>query len=149
MTPMSGKSSAADSIRALGARVTPMRRRVLELLRSSPEMLTHQEIAGHLGADVPVDRVTLYRVLDWLVEHELAHRTIDEARVFRYAAAGGASGHGEHPHFRCDTCGGVFCLDTMPLAVPHLPRGFRSSHVEVSIHGECSRCAPAAVREGR
>lgn len=136
--------TAAEAIRALGARITPVRLRVLELLQGTPAMLTHQEVAARLGSEAPVDRVTLYRVLDWLVDHDLAHRTIDATRTFRYAAGAEPAGHEAHPHFRCDTCGGVYCLEAVPLWHPPLPSGFRPSQVEVNIRGECDRCAPLA-----
>lgn len=57
---------AALLIRRTGARATPARVRVLRLLRSAPTALTHHEIEQALG-DLALDRVTLYRVLDWLV----------------------------------------------------------------------------------
>ena len=62
--------------------------------------------------DLPVsgfDRVTLYRVLEWLVDNGLAHRVTDAQRVFRFSAADDtAKGHASHAHFRCEVCARVF-----------------------------------------
>ena len=82
----SGLQAVADQIRSSGARATPARIRVLRLLREAPTPLSHAEIELRLG-DMALDRVTLYRVLDWLVESALAHRNTDAYRVFRFSAA--------------------------------------------------------------
>ena len=58
-------------IRRTGARATPARVRVLQLLRVAPAALTRHEIEQAL-ADQALDRVTLYRVLEWLVESGFA-----------------------------------------------------------------------------
>ena len=67
----------ADRIRSAGARATPARIRVLALLTSAPVPLSHHDIEAALG-DASLDRVTLYRVLDWLVASGLAVKRADE-----------------------------------------------------------------------
>lgn len=130
--------TAALLIRRTGARATPARVRVLRLLRMVPAALTHHEIEQAIG-DLPVDRVTLYRVLDWLVESGLAHRNADAQRVFRFSAAA-IGEHSAHTHFRCENCGRVFCLDAAPPAPPSLPEGFSLSHLELDLRGRCAGC---------
>ena len=86
--------------------------------------------------------MTLYRVLDWLVENGLAHRNTDASRVFRFSAAA-AGEHTTHVHFRCEECGGVFCLDAaLPLA-PVLPAGFTLSRMDFDLRGRCAGCSKA------
>ena len=65
--PPRGVDAVAEQIRRTGARATPARIRVLQLLRDAPAALTHNEIESALGA-LAIDRVTLYRVLDWLAD---------------------------------------------------------------------------------
>ncbi|MCL2656654.1 MAG: transcriptional repressor [Betaproteobacteria bacterium] len=128
-------------LRARGARVTPARLRVLALLRASERGLSHHDIEQALTDGAPVDRVTLYRVLDWLVEQGLAHKVADEQRVFRFSAAARDDvPHGAHAHFVCDDCNKVFCLDDLPPATPRLPTGFASTQIEFAIHGHCAHC---------
>ncbi len=129
---------AALLIRRTGARATPARVRVLRLLRSAPTALTHREIEQALG-DLALDRVTLYRVLDWLVASGLAHRNADTQRTFRFSAAS-SSEHAAHTHFRCDGCGRVFCLDAAPPPPPSLPEGFSMSRIELDLRGRCAQC---------
>ena len=129
----------AEHIRLTGARATPARIRVLQLLRSAPTALTHTEIELALGASA-LDRVTLYRVLDWLVDSGLAHKNTDVQRVFRFSAAA-AGEHMTHIHFRCEHCGGVFCLDAAPPAAPVIPAGFSLTRMDFDLRGRCANCA--------
>ena len=92
-----------------------------------------------------IDRVTLYRVLEWLTEQGLAHRHAGEDRVWRFAAAPAAE-RGDapavpHAHFECSECGKIVCLETLPLPAIPVPAGFRRREVEVTVKGSCAACA--------
>ena len=78
---------ARAALRATGERVTPARLRVYAALLDSAQALSHHELESALGTVEPVDRVTLYRVLDWLVEQGLAHRVAGIDRVWRFSTA--------------------------------------------------------------
>jgi len=135
-----------ECIRALGARVTPARVAVLRLLQQAERALSHRDVEEALHA--AFDRVTLYRVLDWLVDSGLAHRVTDADRVFRFSPVTTAGVvHDKHAHFRCEACGKVFCLDDVPLPVPHLPAGFSGKSVEYSISGQCAACDHTKKKE--
>lgn len=88
------------------------------------------------------DRVTIYRVLEWLVAHGLAHRIAGDDRVWRFNAAD--EGHaGRHAHFKCNDCGEVICLEATAAArqIP-LPPGYRSQEIELTVKGLCADCMP-------
>jgi len=134
---MSERAQAA--LRATGERITPARLRVFEALLGAGRALSHHEIEAALAPDAAVDRVTLYRVLDWLVEQGLAHRVAGIDRTWRFGVAREA--HAGHAHFQCNRCGKVVCLaGTAARRVP-LPRGFRSETVELTVKGLCAECA--------
>ncbi len=130
--------SVALLIRRTGARATPARVRVLQLLQAAPAAMTRQAIEQSLS-DRALDRVTLYRVLDWLVDSGLAHRNADAQRVFRFSAVA-AGEHATHTHFRCEDCGRVFCLDAAAPAAPRLPEGFSLARIELDLRGRCAEC---------
>ncbi len=146
-----GMKTSADSrlstmeaaIRATGARVTSSRVRVLGLLQAAGEPLSHGDIAELLNKHAlpNIDRVTLYRILDWFASVGLAHKAADSRGVFRFSAANPDGKHTHHAHLRCTGCGGVFCLDLPPPSPPKLPRGFRLSGIALDIRGECPSCA--------
>ncbi|KAF7597894.1 MAG: hypothetical protein CGU29_16290 [Candidatus Dactylopiibacterium carminicum] len=135
-------NSSATRIHTLGARATPARIAVLDLLLLADHALSHHEVETALAAH-GFDRVTLYRVLDWLVETGLAHRITENDRVFRFNASHMERNHPAHAHFRCEGCGRVFCLDSAPVATPSLPPGFIGHQADLRISGKCSDCAKA------
>jgi Fur family ferric uptake transcriptional regulator len=130
-------------IRETGARLTMARVQILKILLNAGRALTHNEIEDKLGRNYPIDRVTVYRVLDWLTESGLAHKITDADRVWRFNAAGDRHG-GEHAHFTCTCCARTICLDEVPAAKsPKLPTGYRSQHVDVTVRGLCEECSRA------
>jgi Fur family ferric uptake transcriptional regulator len=132
--------AAERAIRAAGERLTAPRAAVLETLLAARQALTHHEIEQALAPRLAVDRVTVYRVLDWLVALGLAHRLAGEDRTWRFLASQG-EGHAAHAHFMCSRCGRTVCLDevAVPPAVK-VPRGFEPSHVELNVKGVCAAC---------
>ncbi|MEX0958984.1 MAG: Fur family transcriptional regulator [Burkholderiales bacterium] len=134
---------AESLIRGTGARLTMARVQILKILLDAGRALSHNEVEDKLGRSYPIDRVTVYRVLDWLTESGLAHRITDSDRVWRFNAERG--GHsGEHPHFTCTCCANTICLEETPAAkTPKLPTGYRSQHVDVTVRGLCDECARA------
>lgn len=130
-------SETNDLLRAAGVKVTPGRVRVLEVLLAATQPMSHAGIEALLP---DADRVTLYRVLDSLVNCGLALKAVDPRGVFRFSASRVKQEHGDHSHFRCTGCGGMFCLKVAPPPPPRLPRGFRLGAVELDISGTCLSC---------
>lgn len=130
---------AAARVRQTGDRVTSARVRVLAALLKRGEAVSHHELERLLAPEA-IDRVTLYRVLDWLVERGLAHRISGADRAWRFVAADRR--HDTHAHFHCNRCGKVSCLEDVKSArVPAaMPRGFRVESVEVTVKGVCASC---------
>ena len=136
------KPDIEGAIRAAGGRATPARALILEMLRSAAYPMSHSEVEVMLSRErQAVDRVTIYRVLDWLAEAGLAHKAADGHGVFRFSSADPGGEHARHAHLRCTGCGGTFCLDMPSPQQPRLPRGFRFGGMALDIHGECPRCA--------
>ena len=142
-THSSRATQAVALIRQSGSRLTSSRSAVLSLLLGADHAMTHQEITDALSAALPVDRVTIYRVLDWLVEQGLAHRIARDDRVWRFSVSREphARTDHQHAHFACKQCGQTFCLDSVPAKVAvKLPAGYQSEAVELTIRGVCEHC---------
>jgi Fur family ferric uptake transcriptional regulator len=140
--PPNPASQAAALLLATGARQTRARIEVLAALLRAGEALTHNEVERRLHRGHDVDRVTLYRVLEWLTEQGLAHKVSGGDRVWRFSAAGHARAPaGGHAHFECSSCGKVICLDKARLPSIPLPAGYRRRDIEVTIKGSCDQCA--------
>lgn len=140
---------AESLVRRTGARVTRQRVEVLAVLLAAPRALTHHEVEKRASRGPGIDRVTVYRVLEWLTAHSLAHRIAGEDRVWRFNAADGEHAQ-RHAHFKCNDCGEVICLDKSVAArgIP-LPSGYRSQEIELTVKGLCALCVPTQAGRHR
>jgi Fur family transcriptional regulator, ferric uptake regulator len=78
-------TGAAESIiRATGDRLTRPRVLVLTYLMSLSRAASHADVLAALSAHKAMDRVTVYRVLEWLVDVGVAHRISGDDRVWRF-----------------------------------------------------------------
>ncbi|WP_028453898.1 Fur family transcriptional regulator [Chitinilyticum litopenaei] len=124
-------------VAAVAGRTTAMRVNVLAILLATPHPLSHLDVLAALGEGV--DRVTVYRVLDWLTDAGLAHKLAGDDRVWRFAAAHSTPHH--HAHFHCQHCGRFYCLDQISTELPVvLPSGFVAEQIEITIKGACADC---------
>ena len=140
--------STANALLAnLPGRRTRGRTHILAALIEARRALNHAEIESLLPADVALDRVTLYRVLDWLAEHRLVHRVSGADRAVRFAFSGNTASVQSkaemHAHFQCDSCARVVCLEALPTHLPKLNNGFHARKADVLVHGQCDQCAQA------
>ncbi|MEO8040421.1 MAG: transcriptional repressor [Betaproteobacteria bacterium] len=133
---------AEELIRNTAARVTNARIEILATLLKAEGALSHGEIEGRLSQASGIDRVTVYRVLDWLTTQSLAHKISGDDRVWRFNAAPATNEH-NHAHFKCTCCQNVICLDDLGSGyTPVLPAGFTPQSVDLTIKGLCAECSP-------
>ncbi len=135
--------TAEEMIRTTGERVTNARIEILATLLKAEGALTHGEIEARLAQASGIDRVTVYRVLDWLTEQKLAHKISGDDRVWRFNVAAAGHEH-KHAHFKCNCCSRVICLDDLGRGwTPALPAGFTPQEIDLTIKGLCAECSPA------
>ncbi|MCU1457043.1 MAG: ferric uptake regulator, Fur family [Actinomycetia bacterium] len=132
-----------DEIRGRGARITPVRRAVLNVLAETHEHLNAEEIAGLVQADHPDVHVsTIYRNLDALeqlgvVEHtHLGH----QPAVYHVGE--------HHQHLVCEVCGRVI---DVPITILDQLADTTRAHYGFVLHpghfalmGRCAEHAPSA-----
>jgi len=122
-----------------GLAATAKRLLVVQALAEAARPVTPQELLEPLGDRM--NRVTLYRILDLLVERRVATRHNAGERAFRYCLHGGPAGHA---HFTCSRCGHTECLDSHALDVglaellARLP--MRIDSAEIRFGGICQEC---------
>ena len=75
---------AEEMICHTGDRVTSARVRVLGILLAEKQAISHHEIVERIGKKNSLDRVTLYRTLEWLDKKGLAHKVISGDRKWRF-----------------------------------------------------------------
>jgi Fur family transcriptional regulator, zinc uptake regulator len=135
-------ASAGRVCAETGARLTPLRRRALELIWSSHRAVKAYELLEGLGG---VGRrampPTVYRALDFLMQHGLVHR-IDSLNAFVGCACPGER-HAAHLLI-CNGCGTV--EEMAGSAIGQAIRaaageaGFKVTRETVEVQGRCAQC---------
>lgn len=129
--------------RANGARLTPIRRRVLEAMYATHRPLGAYELAEVLApAGERLAPITVYRALEFLIEQGLARRlTTKNAYV---ASLSGGDPREVVALLICDDCGGVdeATAQTLTDDVANLlsDEGFRPTAKVLEITGQCTHC---------
>jgi Fur family ferric uptake transcriptional regulator len=122
---------------------TPHRLHVLEIIGDNSSPLAAQEIFETLRRTQDVNRVTVYRILELLVERKLVDRISTGHRAFHYGLAPNAH-HSRHAHFHCTECGSIECLNPegLHLDMESLERTFPGliEKAEVRLDGLCKNC---------
>jgi Fur family ferric uptake transcriptional regulator len=125
---------------------TPKRLQVLEVIGSNNSPLSAQQIFDTLSRTANINRVTVYRILDLLVDRGLVDRISGGGRSFVYGLAPNDN-HPAHPHFYCRYCGSLECLNPESLNVDmqSMQRTFPGiiENVEVRVDGVCKNCLRA------
>lgn len=130
-------------LKSVGLEATDNRMHVLEVIGSNGYPLSAADIYNTLDRTYRINRVTVYRILDLLVNHDLVDRISTGGRAFYYGMAPNENHH-PHPHFYCKRCGQMDCLTPESLHVDtgSLRKTFpgRIDKVEVRVDGICKNC---------
>ncbi len=125
-----------------GARLTPLRKRVLELIWDSHEAIKAYELLESLGAlGESTKPPTVYRALEFLLEQGLIHRIESENAYV-------GCRHPEEAHdyqlLICDGCRHVEEVEVPGVGAALKDQasqlGFRVHQKTVEIHGLCAQC---------
>lgn len=122
-------------------RNTAARSAILELINDSSVALSQPAIQNKLNG--LCDRVTIYRVLDRLLDDGLIHKIVNVNGVVNYAACSSCNHNHEHDHehihFSCRICSELTCLDQV-IPSFSLPEGFQAEETFFTISGICKNC---------
>ena len=122
------------------ARNTAAKTAILELISHSEMALSHSEIQSSL--DGLCDRVTIYRVLDRLLEEELIHKVVNIDGGVKYASCHSCTTvhNHNHIHFSCQQCKSVTCIEDVQPSFK-LPKKYKISEVNFMVSGLCPQCS--------
>lgn len=134
-------------LNASNLKASDNRLRVLEVVGNNKYPLSAEDIFKTLERGEAINRVTVYRILDLLVDHGILERLSTGGRAFYYGLAPNDY-HQPHPHFYCKRCGQMDCLDPEILSVDDTPlwKTFpgQIDKVEVRVDGICKNCLKSA-----
>ncbi|MEL8055257.1 MAG: Fur family transcriptional regulator [Pseudomonadota bacterium] len=133
---------AAEIAERKGQKLTPIRRKVLQLLLDSHGPAKAYDLLANLDGEGAPKPPTIYRALDFLQEVGLAHK-IESMNA--YVACGHASHNHSAVFLICDECGGAEELhtDAMSSALHSETdaAGFTVSKAVIEARGTCRDCA--------
>lgn len=126
-----------------GLEPTLNRVHVMEVIGGNNAPLTAAEVFHTVERTQPINRVTVYRILDILVENNLVERISTGGRAAHYGMAPNEH-HAPHPHFYCTSCGLLDCLSPESLSInsENLQKTFPGEvgRIEIRVEGICKRC---------
>ena len=137
---------AADAIcTEAGARLTPLRRRVLEMVWQSHEPVGAYDLLDRLhGEKRRAAPPTVYRALEFLLDHGLIHRI---ETLNAYVGCGEPHSHHGGQFLICRDCGSVAELDDHDISRTVVKKaehqGFRVQRQTIEIMGLCPSCHAA------
>jgi len=139
---MCEKCNYSEMLSTAGLSPTAHRIRVMEVIGNNNYPLSAQEIYDTVQRNQPINRVTVYRILDFLVENGLVDR-ISGGRASFFGLAPNAN-HLPHPHFYCRQCGRMNCLNprSISMDMTSFERIFpgKIDNVEIRVDGVCKNC---------
>jgi Fur family ferric uptake transcriptional regulator len=131
-----------EMLSSAGLNPTSHRIRVMEVIGNNTYPLNAQEIYDTVQRNQPINRVTVYRILDSLVGNGLVDR-ISGGRASFFGLAPN-NNHQPHPHFYCRQCGRMNCLNPRSIAmdITSFERIFpgKIDNVEIRVDGICKNC---------
>lgn len=133
---------------ASGLKLTPVRRRVLELLLQEHRALGAYDILDRLRADgFAAQPPVAYRALDFLVSHGFAHKI---ERLNAFVACAHPGEHHAPAFFICRKCDAVAEAQTEPekgaLGSSAAQVGFQIERAVVEAEGICPNCNPDSAK---
>lgn len=125
-----------------GIQLTALRRRVLEELARAERPLGAYDLVERIGKERRIAPISIYRVLDVLIEAGLIHRIA--TRNTYLACNHTHESHATTVFLVCTTCGNVdeVTSDDVARGVrgTAAAAGFRPGSRAVEVEGECSGC---------
>jgi Fur family zinc uptake transcriptional regulator len=131
---------------AKGVQLTPIRRRVLEVLHASDKPLGAYDLVDLLGSQGRrMAPITIYRALDFLIEQGLVHRLA--SRNAYIASSSASQGRRTAAYLICEGCGDVNEITSPDVADTVLKvlqeQGYQPRTKILEITGHCTTCQDA------
>jgi len=132
---------ARKMLKTTGLYCTKARVAILKVLLDMPRPVRQDEIAEN-STDRTLNKVTIYRTLESLVEAGLVHRAFMQERAWHFELAHHCTDKQCHPHFTCSECGVTRCLPGVFVPMAKSPfKGFIFNRQQVRLEGICPDCS--------
>ena len=131
---------AEGLLKLAGLRRTGPRLAIMGALLDVGRPVTHEQITLRLAEAAP-NKVTIYRVLESLVEANIVHKAFLRERAWHFELADRCTASQCHPHFTCTGCNRTHCITGTDIPMAETPEGFVIHHQRVQLEGLCPECS--------
>ena len=128
-------------------RITPMRQLILKHFVEENAVLGLSELEEIFPKS---DRITMYRTLKTFEDKGILHSIKSEDEEAKYALC---HEHctpvrhlDQHPHFQCQKCKQITCIDSQLIPSMELPIGYIQKKVRMMINGLCPDCSTNYIK---
>jgi len=132
-----------DLLRSRSLKATPVRMELLTHMKAHKTAIPYSEIQKVMA---DVDRVTLFRTMDTLVNQGIIHQAYRENNDRYYALCGSSCDteqhNHEHIHFKCTTCNEVTCQQLSAKLHVEL-KDYEIHQISINVTGICPSCRDA------
>ena len=142
MTARMTEKTAKARLTTAGLDATAHRVQVLLAVGNTAQPSSAVEILEKIRTRTDINRVTVYRILDLLVEHEVLNRLTLGKHSQRFCLRG-VEREEDHAHFHCTRCDRYLCIDApvsslTPEALVRMDLDVE--HVDIRLEGVCPAC---------
>ena len=123
-----------------GIHATPVRFLVYKCLKESKRPVSLSDIEISLNT---VDKSTISRTLNLFKTHHMVHSINDGSGSVKYEICKGRDEEDHedmHVHFRCETCGETYCMNSVKIPQVKLPAGYHIHEINYIMSGICADC---------
>lgn len=117
MTARMTEKAAKTRLATAGLDATAHRVQVLLAVGNTAQPSSAVEILEKIRTRTDINRVTVYRILDLLVEHEVLNR-LTLGKHSQHFCLRGVEREEDHAHFHCTRCDRYLCIDAVSSLTP-------------------------------
>ncbi len=137
---MNETNNWSEALHTRNLKVTNNRIEVLNAIEEYDKAIPYSKIQKQVDS---IDRVTLYRTLNSLIESGLIHKVSVENDETFYAICSQQcttkEHNHQHVHFKCTICNEVSCVQSNSIETLNLP-GYKIESFEIQAKGVCYSC---------
>lgn len=123
--------------------IKPTANRIL-VAKELMEMTHPVSLADLEGLLYPMDKASIFRVLELFASKDVVHVIEDGSRSSKYEICLREGHHDvsdQHVHFYCEKCKETFCMEDINVPRVEVPRGYVTRSVNYVLKGFCPSCS--------
>lgn len=131
-----------EELQQKGIKNTRVKGILLKILKESHSPIDANKLHKECEKESHVNLVSVYRTLKQFHEKKIVQEFVRNDGVIQYEYI--RQGSKAHPHFQCEKCHNVFCLDELgfddALYFSNMAKHHQIHSINITLNGVCERC---------